>query len=224
MKITKTEGLVAAPPTGFLEDGSVDLTVVAPLAEHLHRQGVAGVFVNGTTGEGASLTTGEREQLASEWRRALPSGMKLFVHIGHNSLGDAQRVGRHAQTIGADAVAAIAPSFFKPAGVEGVIDWCSSVAAAAPELPFYYYHMPAMSGVALILRRPQGTLAAPRGSDHAARASAADGGRRQRLGAIETLGRRVPCAVKSTSSIPLKNPTDTLQRGHRYQRRGNWVG
>lgn len=149
MKITKTEGLVAAPPTGFLEDGSVDLTVVAPLAEHLHRQGVAGVFVNGTTGEGASLTTGEREQLAAEWRRVLPSGMKLFVHIGHNSLGDAQRVGRHAQTIGADAVAAIAPSFFKPAGVEGVIDWCSSVAAAAPELPFYYYHMPAMSGVAL---------------------------------------------------------------------------
>jgi len=149
MKITKTEGLVAAPPTGFLADGSVDLTVVASLAEHLHRQGVGGVFVNGTTGEGASLTTGEREQLAAEWRRVLPSGMKLFVHIGHNSLGEAQRLGRHAQTIGADAVAAIAPSFFKPAGMEGVIDWCSSVAAAAPELPFYYYHMPAMSGVAL---------------------------------------------------------------------------
>jgi len=149
MKITKTEGLVAAPPTGFLEDGSVDLTVVAPLAEHLHRQGVAGVFVNGTTGEGASLTTDEREQLAAEWRRVLPSGMKLFVHIGHNSLGEAQRLGRHAQTIGADAVAAIAPSFFKPVGMEGVINWCSSVAAAAPELPFYYYHMPSMSGVSL---------------------------------------------------------------------------
>ncbi len=143
----KTTGLIAAPPTGFRADGSIDLGVVAPLAEHLRRQGVVGVFVNGTTGEGMSLTTEEREQLAAEWRRVLPAGMRLFVHAGHNSLGEASRLARHAQAIGADAVAAIAPSFFKPAGTDGLIEWCAPVAAAAPELPFYFYHMPSMSGV-----------------------------------------------------------------------------
>jgi N-acetylneuraminate lyase len=49
--------------------------------------------------------------------------------------------------MGADAVATIAPSFFKPAGEAELVEWCRRIAAAAPALPFYYYHMPAMTGV-----------------------------------------------------------------------------
>ena len=144
----KTIGLIAAPPTGFREDGTIDLAVPGPLAAHLHAQGVSGVFINGTTGEGASLTITEREQLATEWRRVLPAGMKLFVHVGHNSLGDARHLARHAAEIGADAVAAIAPGYFRP-GLDELIDWCAQLAGMAPELPFYFYHMPSVSGVAL---------------------------------------------------------------------------
>ena len=143
----KTQGLIAAPPTAFRTDGSIDRDVVAPLAEHLQRQGVVGVFVNGTTGEGMSLSTEEREQLAADWRRVLPAGMRLFVHVGHNSPAECKRLARHAQAIGADAIAAIAPGFFKPVGIDGLVEWCAPVAAAAPDLPFYYYHMPSMSGV-----------------------------------------------------------------------------
>lgn len=143
----KTKGLIAAPPTAFSASGEIDLGVVAPLAEHLKKQGVVGAFVNGTTGESMSLTIDEREQLAAEWRRMLPEGIKLFVHVGHNSIGDAMRLASHAQTIGANAIAAIAPNFFKPSGIEGLVDWCAKIAAAAPELPFYFYHMPSLSGV-----------------------------------------------------------------------------
>ncbi len=143
----KTKGLVAAPPTAFRADGGIDLGAVAPMARHLKSMGVSGVYVNGTTGESLSLTTEEREKLAVEWRRALPGGMKLFVHAGHNSAPEAARLARHAQEIGADAVAAMAPNFFKPDGVAGLADWCAAVAAAAPKLPFYFYHMPAMTGV-----------------------------------------------------------------------------
>ena len=143
----KTQGLIAAPPTAFRADGGIDLGVVAPLARHLQRQGVVGVFVNGTTGEGMSLSTEEREQLAAEWRKELPAGLKLFVHVGHNSVAECQRLARHAQAIGADATATMAPGFFKPAGIAGLVEWCAPIAAAAPELPFYFYHMPSMNGV-----------------------------------------------------------------------------
>ncbi len=142
-----TQGLIAAPPTAFRANGGIDLGVVAPLAAHLQRQGVVGVFVNGTTGEGMSLSVEEREQLAVEWRRVLPTSLKLFVHVGHNAPADCQRLARHAQNIGADAIAAIAPGFFRPTGVAGLVEWCVPVAASAPELPFYFYHMPSMSGV-----------------------------------------------------------------------------
>ena len=145
----KTLGLIAAPPTAFCADGAIDLAAVAPLAGHLQRQGVAGVFVNGTTGEGLSLTVEEREQLAAEWRRVLPADVRLFVHTGHHALCDSQRLTRHACAIGADAAAVIAPGFYKPAGAAGVADWCAAIAAEAPDLPFYFYHFPAMNGVQL---------------------------------------------------------------------------
>ena len=143
----RTQGLIAAPPTPFCADGGIDPTVVAPMADHLRRQGVVGVFVNGTTGEGMSLSTGEREQMAAEWRRVLPAGIKLVVHAGHLAQEESKRLARHAQEIGADAVAVMAPGFFKPAGVAGLVDWCAPIAAAAPALPFYFYHMPSMNGM-----------------------------------------------------------------------------
>lgn len=149
MYFEKTLGLIAAPPTGFLEDGSVDFALVAPLAEFLGAQGVSGVFVNGTTGEGASLTSGEREGAAEAWRSFLPVGMRLFVHVGHNSLGESRRLASHAEQIGADAVGMMVPGFFRPVGMEALVDACAEVAAAAPSLPFYLYHMPSMSGCML---------------------------------------------------------------------------
>jgi N-acetylneuraminate lyase len=69
--------------------------------------------------------------------------------VGHLSLGEAAALAKHAQDSGADAIATIAPSFFKPATAHELVAWCAHVAAAAPQLPFYYYHMPAMTGVTI---------------------------------------------------------------------------
>ncbi|KAB2906971.1 MAG: dihydrodipicolinate synthetase, partial [Dechloromonas sp.] len=100
-----------------------------------------------TTGEGVSLTSSERRQLAEEWKKVLPPGLKLIVHVGHQSLAESCALAQHAQRVGVDAIAAIAPSFFKPGGVDDLVHWAERVAAAAPKLPFYYYHMPSMTGV-----------------------------------------------------------------------------
>ena len=45
------------------------------------------------------------------------------------------------------AIAANAPSFFKPSSVETLVDVCAGISEAAPGLPFYYYHIPALTGV-----------------------------------------------------------------------------
>lgn len=142
-------GLVAAPFTAFKPDGDLKLELVPLQAQLLARNGVTGAFVCGTTGEGASLTMDERRRVAEAWVAARPAGLKVIVHVGHLSLRESCTLAKHAQDIGADAIASIAPSFFKPAGVRELIAWCSQVAAAAPDVPFYYYHMPAMTGVAI---------------------------------------------------------------------------
>lgn len=142
-------GLVAAPFTPFRSDGQVDRDVVGRQAKLLVHNDVRGAFICGTTGEGYSLSLAERRAVAEAWRAASPPELKLVVHVGHLCLADSCELARHAQSIGADAVATIAPSFFKPTDASDLVAWCERVAAAAPHLPFYYYHMPAMTGVHL---------------------------------------------------------------------------
>lgn len=142
-------GLIAAPHTPFRADGSIALDLIPRQAQLLARNGVSGAFVCGTTGEGPSLTSAERKKIVEGWVAARPASVSVIVHVGHLSIGEACDFASHAQATGADAVAAIAPSFFKPASAAELVGWCAKVAAAAPNLPFYYYHMPAMTGVTI---------------------------------------------------------------------------
>ena len=41
------------------------------------------------------------------------------------------------------------PSFLKPPGATELAEFCAGIAAAAPQLAFYYYHIPSLSGVNL---------------------------------------------------------------------------
>lgn len=145
--IQHTEGLIAAPFTAMNADGGVALGAVEKQAEMLARSGVLGAFVCGTTGEGASLSTAERMDVARRWVEAAPKHFRVIIHVGHASLAEAKTLAAHAQKAGAWGIGAMAPYFFRPRRVEDLVACCREVAAAAPALPFYYYHMPAMSGV-----------------------------------------------------------------------------
>jgi len=145
----RLKGLVAAAFTPMDKNGNIHLSVITPYAEMLIRSGVTGIFVCGTTGESASLTQDERKEIASEWVRVAKGKLKVIIHVGSNSQPQAMELARHAQEIGADAIAAIAPNFFKPATVKDLINFFAPVAKEADELPFYYYNMPAMTGVNL---------------------------------------------------------------------------
>ncbi|HEX5272359.1 MAG TPA: dihydrodipicolinate synthase family protein [Gemmataceae bacterium] len=142
-------GLIAAPHTPFTASGELNPSVIADQAALLIESGVAGAFVCGSTGEAHSLTTEERQRVTEEWVRVVGGRLKLLVHAGHNCRADAVRLASHAARAGADAVAAVAPSYFKPATVDDLIAFCEPVAAAAAGLPFYLYDIPVMTGVSL---------------------------------------------------------------------------
>ncbi len=139
-------GLVAAPFTPLSDDCELALARIPVYAASLVRDGVAGAFICGTTGEGASLTTAERMTVASAWCSIPRLPIRIIVHVGHNSGADSRNLARHAQKVGADAIATLAPSVFRPTDIAGLVDWCALIAAAAPRLSFYYYHMPSMAG------------------------------------------------------------------------------
>lgn len=144
----KLKGLVAPVFTPFRADGSLDLAVVEKQAEHLVRQGgVVGVFVAGTTGEGASLTVQERRLLTERWVAVAGGRLPVVVHVGHDCLAEAKGLAAHAERAGAAAVAAVVPYYYEYRKVMDVVACCAEIAAAAPGLPFYYYHIPGNTGV-----------------------------------------------------------------------------
>jgi len=140
-------GLIAAPYTAFQADGGLNLARIEHQARALVQDGVVGAFVCGTTGEWASMTTAERMAVAARWREVAPPDFAVMVHVGHNCQVEAVELARHAAEIGANGVGAIAPSFFKPASERELVEFFVPIAAAAPELPFYYYHFPGITGV-----------------------------------------------------------------------------
>jgi N-acetylneuraminate lyase len=142
--------IIAAPHTPMLADGELNLEMVARQGRHFRETGVTGVFIAGSTGEGLSLGVEEREELAAEWARvAGEESLKLFVHVGSTCQRDAIRLAGQAAAVGADAVATLAPCYFKPGTVGELVDFCEPIAGAAGGLPFYFYDIPALSGVTL---------------------------------------------------------------------------
>jgi N-acetylneuraminate lyase len=142
-------GLVAPAFTPMRADGSLDLAGVERQAAHLVAQGVAAVFVCGTTGEGPSLTVPERQQLVERWCAvtAAAKSMPVIAHVGDSSIAAAKQLAEHAQGNGAAAIAAVPPHYFRPSCVDDVVACATAVASAAPRVPFYYYHIPGNTAV-----------------------------------------------------------------------------
>ena len=127
---------------------SVDLTRIPALAQYLNDTGVHWIFSAGSTGESVDLTVAERKAMAEAWVKIAPKyGQRVIVHVGADSVVDARDMAAHAQSIGADAIAAMPPTYIKPLTVEALVATIASVAGAAPDLPYLYYHIPSCTGV-----------------------------------------------------------------------------
>lgn len=146
-------GLVSAPFTPLRSDGSLHIDRVYEMVDRLLENEIKGIFVCGSTGEGPSLTTPERKQVAEAFVGAVHKRIPVFVHVGHNSIAESRELAAHAQEIGADYISATPPTYFKIASVEVLVDCLSQIAAAAPELPLYYYNIPALTGIQLDMIR-----------------------------------------------------------------------
>lgn len=147
----KLTGLIAATFTPMDQEGQIDLEPIPSVVERLLRQGINGLYVCGSTGEGPSLTTEEREHVALAYTEAVQGRVPVVIQVGHNSIEDARRLAAHAASIGASAISAVPPSYFLPENLAVLIETLGRITDAAPGLPFYYYHIPRLSGLSLDL-------------------------------------------------------------------------
>lgn len=63
------------------------------------------------------------------------------------ALADVKELTTHAASAGAVAISAMPTSFFKPDGLDAIVSYFETIAACAPHLPLYYYHLAIKTGV-----------------------------------------------------------------------------
>lgn len=151
MKIDHLQGLISAPFTPFDNNGKLDVSQISAYYTFLKRNGITGAFINGSTGEGVSITLEEKKAVAQAWADCSnhDADFKVMVFLGGTCVSDCIELAKHAHKIGLYAVSLTAPFYFKPANVNTLAEVCIKVGESVPDMPLYYYHIPVLTGVNL---------------------------------------------------------------------------
>ncbi|KAF3426694.1 hypothetical protein E2986_10684 [Frieseomelitta varia] len=127
---------------------TLNLSVIPQYANHLANKKVNGVLVNGTSGEGPSMSTSERKLVAEAWANAVRTTKQhLMIQVGGASLPDVLELAKHAESIKADSILCLPELYFKPSTSEQLKDYLRLVSSAAPNTPLLYYHIPMFTNV-----------------------------------------------------------------------------
>ena len=138
------EGVLSAIITPFDSDGNVDFDALRDVVRFQIEGGVHGFFACGTVGEGVLMSIGQRKDVAEAIVREAKGRVPVIVHVGTTNTSESVELAKHAEQIGAKAVGAVAPFFFKP-DVEGLRMHYQSIAEAV-NIPVFVYNIPRMTG------------------------------------------------------------------------------
>lgn len=147
------EGLIAAGFSPMDKRGNLNMEIIPAIVDHLVEDGLCGIYVCGSTGEGPSLSVDERKMVAQAYVKAARQRIPVIVQVGLNCLAEARELARHAQKIEANAISAVPPNYYKLESIDTLVDCLSEIASAAPDMPFYYYHIPILSGITIPMRQ-----------------------------------------------------------------------
>ncbi|MER9657531.1 dihydrodipicolinate synthase family protein [Mesorhizobium sp. M0152] len=138
-------GMYAALMTGLSDAGEFDPQRQRNILDYVLRQGLAGLYVGGSSGESGLLTVDElAAQQEVVFANAASSGTTLIAHVGMPNLRDSIRLARQAQKLGYHALSALPPHSY-PFSDEEVFGYYQALASAT-DLPLIVYEIPLRTG------------------------------------------------------------------------------
>ncbi len=137
-------GVATALITPF-KNGKIDYMSLKNLIEFQITSGIDALLINGTTGESATLSHKEKEELISFAVREVAGRVPLIAGTGANDTRIALELSKFAQDAGADALLIVTP-YYNKASREGLVMHYSSIADAV-NLPLILYNVPSRTGV-----------------------------------------------------------------------------
>lgn len=134
------QGIIPPMITPLNSDFSLDIAHTEKLIEHLIEGGVHGIFILGTTGEFAGLSSDVKSDLIRLTCRQVRGRVSILVGITDCSFVESLDLAAIANESGADALVAAAP-FYMNIGQEELTHYYEKLADAVA-LPLFIYDMP----------------------------------------------------------------------------------
>ncbi|MGO6902723.1 dihydrodipicolinate synthase family protein [Rhizobium ruizarguesonis] len=148
MTAAKLGGVVAAVPTPFTANRTVDVDAFLEHGRWCLAEGCDLLNVLGTTGEANALSSVQRSGLMAAAAKGLDGG-RMMVGTGTPELETTIALTRQAYELGYAAALILPPYYYKPVQDEGLFAWFDQLIRETAETPIglYLYNFPQLTGI-----------------------------------------------------------------------------
>lgn len=150
MDTAKFKGVFPAFYACYDNNGEISPERTQLLAAHLLEKGVKGLYVGGSSGECIYQSVEDRKKTLENVMKAVKGKLTIIVHVACNNTQDSCELASHAESQGADAIAAIPPIYFHLPEY-AIAQYWNDISAAAPNTPFVIYNIPQLAGTTLTM-------------------------------------------------------------------------
>lgn len=148
--LDKYKGVIPAFYACYDEEGSISPEGVKALTRYFVEKGVKGVYVNGSSGECIYQSVEDKKTVLENVMEEAKGKLTVIAHVACNNTKDSMELARHAESVGADAIAAIPPIYFR-LPEHAIAQYWNDISSAAPNTDFVIYNIPQLAGVALTM-------------------------------------------------------------------------
>lgn len=145
----KLRGCIPPMITPFDKDGNLDIPGLEKLVDYLS-ENVHGLFINGSYGCGAMMTTEERKTVTEITIKTAKDRADVIAQVGTTNNRASVELAKHAAAAGVKAVAAVGPYYFHH-NQDSVLYFFEDLVKAVPNTPVYVYNNPKFQGYEMTL-------------------------------------------------------------------------
>ena len=139
-KINTFKGVWPALVTPIGADGNPELTELEKLTELIISQGMDGIYILGSTGQGFLLTESQRKQVAEVVLAVNNDRLPVMAQVGAMTTAESSRLAEHAAKFGASGISSVGPIYYGTGSEAMALRHYQQIAGAS-DLPFFPYQL-----------------------------------------------------------------------------------
>jgi len=143
--MSKLQGVITAIPTPLLPSEDVDIDGLCRVIDYVIEQGVSGIFVLRSMGEGPALLDSQKKVVVETAAKHINGRVPLLAGISDVSTRRTIEMGLAIQKLGPDHLVSAPPYYYRFPHPQSIIDFMTELSDALSK-PMVFYNIPGATG------------------------------------------------------------------------------